>query len=139
MAINIVDGFYLGNSVPIDSRFVVQNIPLRDAIQYKYDGLKVFVLSNRSTYVWNDDTSTWDLEGALSTTGTGTPNYITQWITSTTLGDSIIYATSSNGRVGINDSNPLATLSLKDKLGSPSPFNLNSRYISASLDSAVVG
>ena len=139
MAINIIDGFYLGNSVPIDSRFVVQNIPLRDAIQYKYDGLKVFVLSNRSTYVWNDDTSTWDLEGASSTTGTGTPNYITQWITSTTLGDSIIYATSSNGRVGINDSNPLATLSLKDKLGSPSPFNLNSRYISASLDSAVVG
>jgi len=139
MAINIIDGFYLGNSVPIDSRFVVADSIERIAIVYKYDGLKVFQRNTRETWVWNSDTSSWNLEGASSTSGSGTSNYVAQWITSTSLGNSIIYATYSTGRVGINDNNPLTTLSLKDYLGSSSPLSLNIRYINVSSDSAVVG
>lgn len=139
MSINIIDGFYLGNSVPIDSRFVVNNITDRDAIQYKYDGLKVFVISNRTTYIWNQDTVTWDTEGSSSTTGSGTPNYLTQWVSNTSLGTSIVYATASTGRVGVNDSLPLTTLSLKDIIPGSSPISMNIRYISGSADSAVVG
>jgi hypothetical protein len=138
MSINIIDGFYLGNSVPIDSRFVVNNITDRDAIQYKYDGLKVFVISNRTTYIWNQGTTTWDTESSGSTTGSGTANYLAQWVTNTSLGNSIVYATASTGRVGINDNSPRTTLSLKDIVPGSSPLSLNIRN-SGLVDSAVVG
>lgn len=137
MAINIIDGFYVGSSTPIDSRIVVSSTQSMWLTEYKYDGLKVFVTSNRTSYIWNAGTNTWDIEGSSSTTGTGTPNYITKWTNSTTLGNSNIYATSS--KIGINDSNPLSILSLKDSLGSPSPLVFNNRYISGSQDSSVIG
>ena len=71
MAINIIDGFYVGSSTPIDSRFVVTNSTERTAIEYKYDGLKVFQRDTRETYIWNSTTSIWDLEGSGALSGSG--------------------------------------------------------------------
>jgi len=110
MAINIIEGFYLGSSTPIDSRFVVASATDRTSIVYKYDGLKVFQTDTRETWVWNSGTSTWDLEGSSNTSGSGTQNYVTKWLSSTVLGTSSLFATGSN--VGINTVNPLATLQI---------------------------
>ena len=110
MAINIIEGFYLGSSTPIDSRFVVASATDRTSIVYKYDGLKVFQTDTRETWVWNSGTSTWDLEGSSNTSGSGTQNFVTKWLSSTVLGTSSLFATGSN--VGINTVNPLATLQI---------------------------
>jgi hypothetical protein len=136
MAINIIDGFYVGSSTPIDSRFVVANSTERTAIEYKYDGLKVFQRDTRETYIWNSTTSIWDLEGSGALSGTGTLNYVPRWVSGSSLGTSSLY--SNSGKIGINDTNPLSYLQIKDISGGQ-PLSFNSRYVSATLDSAVVG
>jgi hypothetical protein len=136
MAINIIDGFYLGNSVPIDSRFVVDDSTERLAIAFKYDGLKVFQLDTRETWIWNYPLTTWDLENSATILGTGDTNYIPVWSNSSTLGTSSLYATSS--KVGLNNISPQSLFDIKDPNGSES-LALNVRRISASQDSAVIG
>ena len=59
--INIIDGFNVNATEPVDYRLVVPTIIARDAIVYKYNGLAVFVEANRSTYVWNTTTLDWDI------------------------------------------------------------------------------
>lgn len=118
MAINIIDGFYLGSATPIDTRFVMADTVLRDAIVYKYDGLKVFVISDRVTYTWNAGTSTWDSD--MSITGDGQEGFITRWSSSTLLGTSSIYATSSF--VGINTIDPLSNLQIN---GDSQPLSIH--------------
>ena len=137
MAINIIDGFYLGSSTPIDSRFVVANAADRTAIVYKYDGLKVFQRDNRTTYIWNSTTSLWEVEGSGFLSGSGTLNYVPRWASGSTLGTSSLYS-SGNGKVGINDANPLSNLQIKENTLS-APLSLNVRYISGANDSAVIG
>jgi hypothetical protein len=136
MAINIIDGFYLGNSVPIDSRFVVDDSTERLAIAFKYDGLKVFQLDTRETWIWNDPLTTWDLENSATILGTGDTNYIPVWSNSSTLGTSSLYATSS--KVGLNNTSPQSLFDIKDPNGSES-LALNVRRVSGVQDSAVIG
>lgn len=136
MAINIIDGFYIGNSTPIDSRFVVNDATERNAIVYKYDGLKVFQLDTRETWIWNDPLTIWDLENSSTILGTGDTNYIPVWSNSSTLGTSSLYATSS--KVGLNNTSPQSLFDIKDPNSSES-LALNVRRISGSQDSAVIG
>jgi len=136
MAINIIDGFYVGSSTPIDSRFVVANSTERTAIDYKYDGLKVFQRDTRETYIWNSTTSIWDLEGSGALSGTGTLNYLAAWKTGATLATSSLYY--SYPRIGLNNTSPQSLLDMRDPLGSES-LALNVRRISGSEDSAVIG
>jgi hypothetical protein len=136
MAINIIDGFYLGNSVPIDSRFVVDDSTERLAIAFKYDGLKVFQLDTRETWIWNDPLTTWDLENSATILGTGDTNYIPVWSNSSTLGTSSLYATSS--KVGLNNTSPQSLFDIKDPNGSES-LALNVRRVSGVQDLAVIG
>ena len=51
--IKISNNFGLNASKPIDSRFVVADITARDAISFKYAGLKVYVESTGLYYFWN--------------------------------------------------------------------------------------
>ena len=60
MAINIIDGFYVGNSVPIDTRLVAANESVRTSIAYPYDGLIVFQQDTREVWIWNVGSLTWD-------------------------------------------------------------------------------
>jgi hypothetical protein len=59
--INIIDGLNVNATAPVDYRLVVGTTASRDLIQYKYNGLPVFVESNRTTYVWNTGTLDWDI------------------------------------------------------------------------------
>lgn len=105
MAINIIDGFYLGNSLPIDNRIVKDNQTERQNIQYKYDGLKVFQLDNRKTYIWNDSTSSWDEDSSSSGfNGEGQDNYLTQFNGTQSLTASTIYNNSGNYGIGTSQS-----------------------------------
>lgn len=118
--INIIDGFYLGSSTPIDSRFLVSNSSARIAIEYKYDGLKVFQSDTREEWIWNSSILDWELNSSGSITGTGSQNYLAKWGTSSNIKDSNIYSTGSV--VGINSTNPLSTLQIN---GSSQPVSIH--------------
>jgi hypothetical protein len=103
MAINVSDQFKVNVSLPVDSRIVAANSTARTNIQFKYDGLQVFDLSDRKTYVWNSSTTTWS---PADVSGTGDVNRIPRWSSSAGLTSSCIYFTAvygnSQGKVGVN-------------------------------------
>ena len=55
MAIEIIDGFKLSRSVPIDDRIVSSGSSDRDLISNKYNGLRVFDIKDSTPYVWLDN------------------------------------------------------------------------------------
>ena len=57
MSIQIIDGFKLNLSSPIDDRIVASGSTARDSISYKYNGLRVFDLYDNIPYVWRNGTS----------------------------------------------------------------------------------
>jgi hypothetical protein len=60
--INIITNFDLNAEFPLDSRLVASGSTARNAIQYKYDGMKVYDTSDRQSYIWDDSFSTWRVE-----------------------------------------------------------------------------
>jgi hypothetical protein len=137
MAINIIDGFFVGIDKPIDSRFVVEDISERNSIIHKYDGLKVFVKSERNYYIWNETIPDWEEETTGSTSGSGTINRIPRWSSSDTLGDSSLFNISN--RIGLNTIDPKSILQINSITSGVQPLNLNVRQVSSSIDSAVIG
>lgn len=103
MSIQIITGFSLNNATPIDTRIVASGSSQRDAIPYKYEGLRIFDLSNNRPYVYTG--GTWSKE--ITDQVFGTTGSISKFVSSNTVGDSNIYQVGAN--VGINTSNPLAS------------------------------
>jgi hypothetical protein len=122
MPINIADQFKVNVSLPVDSRIVASGSN-KDLIQFKYDGLRVFDTSNRTTYIWNAITSTFSV---VDINGSGQTNYMARWSSSTGLTSSgIYYAVGSSinkGNVGINTSSPQAVLQINSDTGASQPF-----------------
>lgn len=56
MSIEIIDGFRLNRSVPIDERIVASGSTARNNIDYKYNGLRVFDTFDNIPYVWLNNT-----------------------------------------------------------------------------------
>ncbi len=110
IAINIINGFSLGNSVPIDYRIVSADASERIAIVHKYDGLKVFQRDTREQFIWNANSSTWDSDSGGTLVGNGIPTYVPLWGSTTGLTNSNIYVTSS--MVGINTTDPKGFLQI---------------------------
>jgi microcystin-dependent protein len=77
MSIQIVDNFQLNAGLPIDTRMVASGSAARDAIQYKYEGLRVFDLSDGVPYAWRN--GFWVSENSLSLFGFGTASYIPKY------------------------------------------------------------
>ena len=78
MPIPLIDNFNINSELPIDNRIIASSSTERNAISYKYDGLKVFQLDNRITYTWNKTSSSWDTLDS-NTLGQGIANYISKW------------------------------------------------------------
>ncbi len=86
MAIPLIDNFKINSELPIDDRTIATSSTERDAIKFKYDGLKVFQLNNRITYQWNKSkyqstgitSSSWDTVND-TLVGQGTFNYLSKW------------------------------------------------------------
>ena len=74
MAIETQTNFIIQATVPADDRNVVENISARDNIEYKFAGLKTFVLSEGITYVYGTD-SVWRVDGGVSSVGGGNGIY----------------------------------------------------------------
>ena len=77
--IQIIDGFNLQTSTPIDSRIVVADDTERMAITYLYHGLRVWQLSDNTP--WFYDGSDWISELDLVVTGGGSENSIPKFET----------------------------------------------------------
>lgn len=95
MPISLIDNFNINTQLPIDGRMVASNSTIRDAISYKYDGMKVFLLSDRKTYIWNQGSSSWDIDGSDASIP-GTPEYVAKWNSSSGLTVSSIISLSKN-------------------------------------------
>lgn len=67
--ISIISNFDLNQSVPLDSRQVVNDTSARLSIQYPYEGLKVYQLSNQLTYLYENGTWSIDQGGIFGGSG----------------------------------------------------------------------
>ncbi len=89
MAIQIIDGFQINVSAPIDNRIVASGSAARNAIPYKYEGLRVFDLSNGIPYVWYN--GAWVSENATGIAGSGNAFYIPRFSSSNIITNSFVY------------------------------------------------
>ena len=106
--INIADQFKVNVALPIDSRIVASGSTARNAIPYKYDGLVIYDIGERKTYVWNSSgAGSWQL---ADISGGGSSGYISKWSSTSGLTASPLYNTvvSGNtlGKIGINITTP---------------------------------
>lgn len=89
MAIQIIDGFQVNTALPIDNRIVASGSVARNAIPYKYHGLRVFDISNNIPYVWNG--ASWISENASGIVGSGTTDYFPLYTSSNVISNSFLY------------------------------------------------
>jgi hypothetical protein len=105
MSIQIIDGFKVNTAAPIDNRIVASGSVARNAIPYKYEGLRVFDTSDSVAYVYVN--GAWRSENSSGIVGSGTTNYLTAYTSVNTIGNSLLYQASSiirtqGDRVAIN-------------------------------------
>jgi len=130
MPISIIDNFIINKAAPIDGRIVASNSTIRANIQYKYDGLKVFQIDDRTTYTWNASYSYWETDIIPNLIGgTGTSGFLTTWTGTLSVADTMIYQTQTAtlggyrvGKVGINTP-PSGTLGLKETFQINAPYS----------------
>lgn len=118
--INIIDGFYLGKSTPIDSRIVASGSAARNAIAYKYEGLRVYDTSDETPYVWMNNSWQYESQNGVAAVGT-TVSYIPLLTSTNVLGNSVVYQ-SLSGKIGINTTTPAYTLDVNGYIKAGSGF-----------------
>ena len=69
MSTQIVDNFQLNVGKPIDSRMVTSGTASRNALKFKYEGLRVYDIINKAPYVYID--SAWQQESSSGGGGGG--------------------------------------------------------------------
>jgi hypothetical protein len=107
MAIQIIDGFQVNTSLPIDNRIVASGSSARNDIPYKYEGLRVFDISDNIPYVYIN--GTWSSENASGILASGTTtNYIPKLNGTNVVGNSVIYQNGNN--IGISTTTPATKL-----------------------------
>lgn len=113
MPIQIIDGFDLGNSAPVDTRFVVGPTSFyqtKDLITYKYAGMRVWDLNVGLPYVWTGTTWSSEASGYVNVSS-GTTNYLPKFTGSNPSNlviNSQVYDTGTN--VGIGTTTPSTKL-----------------------------
>lgn len=122
MAIQIIDGFRLNAAIPIDSRMVTSGQTSRNNLAYKYEGLRVYDLTDKKPYVYID--GAWVAESGSAGGGSGegaaisgTTGRIVKYDNAFPSGatNSAIYDAStslSSPRIGIGTSAPAAGIAL---------------------------
>ena len=93
MSTQIVDNFQLNVAKPIDSRMVTYGAASRSAIQYPYEGLRIYDVQDQKPYVYIS--GAWKAEsGAGSGSGSvslGTNQRLVKYTSNSTIGDSAIW------------------------------------------------
>ena len=86
----IIDGFTVNTARPIDDRLVTSGTSSRDAIVYKYNGLRVYDIDSKQPYVWNGTIWTSENNSTVTITGTTTTGYIPVFNGSSQISNSLI-------------------------------------------------
>jgi len=86
----IIDGFKVNVAKPIDSRIVTQGAASRNAIAYKYVGLRIYDTSDMQPYVWNGSAWVSENSSVVTITGTTTAGYVPKFSASSQITNSII-------------------------------------------------
>lgn len=90
MPTQIIDGFQVNVASPIDSRIVTTGTASRNAIAYKYTGLRVYDTVAMQPYVWNGTAWTSENASTVTITGTTTAGYVPKFDSSSQITNSII-------------------------------------------------
>lgn len=115
MAINTIDGFYIGSATPIDTRITAADSTERTSIVYKYDGLKVLQLDTRENWIWNQGISAWELDSnAIDISGI--ENSLSKFKSGSGLTHSAVYNIGTN-KVGIHTSSPNSVFQINGMSG----------------------
>ncbi len=117
--INIIDGFYLGKSTPIDSRIVASGSVARNAIAYKYEGLRVYDTSDSTPYVWMNNSWEYENQNGVAASNT-TASYVPLLTSTNVIGNSVIYQ--SSGKIGVNTTSPAHALDVNGYIRAGSGF-----------------
>jgi len=104
MSIQIIDGFQVNTALPIDNRIVASGSAARNAIPYKYHGLRVFDISDSVPYVWNG--SSWVSENASGIVGSGTLYYFPIFSSSNVITNSLLFEYNGLIRTADNGNGP---------------------------------
>ena len=129
MSTSIITGFSLGSSEPIDARIVASGSMARDAIQYKYDGLRVYDTFDHIPYVWIGSTysGTWSSENISGISGSGSSGYLPIFTSANVVANSGIYKTDSY--YGINNTNPTYSLDVSGDIRASGNLRGSGQYI----------
>lgn len=105
MSIQIITGFTVNNSTPLDNRIVASGAAARNSIPYKYTGLRVFDTSNNRSYYYNGVTFSAEITDQVS----GTAGYVPLFTSQNYIGNSGIFQVNSGNerRIGVGTNNPI--------------------------------
>lgn len=101
MSIQLVTGFLVNAAETLDNRIVASGSAARNAIPYKYVGLRVFDTFNNRAYYWDGTSFNPEITDQVN----GTTNYVPKFTSQYYIGNSNIYIDSY--RVGLNTNSPI--------------------------------
>lgn len=107
MSIQLITGFTVNNSTPLDNRIVASGSIARNSIPYKYVGMRVFDTSNNRGYYYNGSTFSAEITDQVS----GTAGYVPLFTSQNYIGSSGVFQfnTGTEKRIGVGTNNPLGT------------------------------
>lgn len=95
----IIDGFQVNVAKPIDDRIVTTGAASRNAMTYKYKGLRIYDIVDMQPYVWNGTAWTSENASVVTITGTTTVGYIPKFGASSQITNSIIQETANGIKI----------------------------------------
>jgi hypothetical protein len=107
MSIQIITGFTVNNSTPLDNRIVASGAAARNSIPYKYTGLRVFDTSDNRSYYYNGATFSPEITDQVN----GAAGYVPVFTSQNYIGNSGVFqvSTGTEKRIGVGTNNPLGT------------------------------
>ncbi len=115
----LLNNFALNLATPLDNRIIATNSTQRNSIVYLYDGLKVFQLDTRTSYVYNLSSATWSIDSSninsILNIGNSSSLSVILYGSSFVVKDSSTGVTSSiigNGRISTNSISSSYSVSL---------------------------
>ena len=138
MSIQIIDGFQVNAATPIDNRIVASGSVARNAIPYKYHGLRVYDISDNIPYVWNG--SSWLSENASGIVGSGSASRIPLYTSSNVVSNSSLQEV-GGGIVRTIDNFGVSRITMNANTGAlqATSFNGNGSFITNILGSNING
>lgn len=107
MSIQLITGFTVNNSTPLDNRIVASGSVARNSIPYKYTGLRVFDTSDNRAYYYNGVTFSNEITDQVN----GVVGYVPLFTSQNYIGSSGVFqfSTGTEKRIGVGTNNPLGT------------------------------